>query len=176
MICPACNAVNQADTEECFGCGRALFALTQGRVLDGRYEIRRPIGQGGMGKVYEAYDRVLDERVAVKVLRPQFAREPDMAKRFLSEIRLARRITHPNVCRLHEYGESDGIRYLCMELVDGVNQKDVLRARRLGIEDASQGEREQGAAASEALFGVRLVHRVAGRTDHARAWRAWRNA
>ena len=158
MICPACNATNQADTEECFLCGRSLFALIQGRLLADRYEIRRPIGQGGMGKVYEAIDRVLKERVAVKVLRPQFAREPDMAKRFLSEIRLARRITHPNVCRLHEYGESEGIRYLCMELVDGVNLKDVLRTRRLAIEDAY----DVAMAASEGLGAVHsqgVIHR-----------------
>jgi eukaryotic-like serine/threonine-protein kinase len=158
MICPACNAVNATETEECFGCGRALFALTQGRVLAQRYEIRRPIGQGGMGKVYEAYDRVLDERVAIKVLRPQFAREPDMARRFLSEIRLARRITHPHVCRLHEYGESEGIRYLCMELVDGVNLKDVLRSRRLGTEDAY----DVSMAAAEGLAAVHaqgVIHR-----------------
>jgi serine/threonine protein kinase len=158
MTCPACNAVNDQDTEECFACGRALFALTQGRILAARYEIRRPIGQGGMGKVYEAYDRMLGERVAVKVLRPQFAREPDMARRFLSEIRLARRITHPNVCRLHEYGEDEGIRYLCMELVDGVNLKDVLRARRLGTEDAF----DVALAAAEGLGAVHaqgVIHR-----------------
>jgi serine/threonine-protein kinase len=158
MICPACNADNVADTEECFGCGRSLFALTQGRVLADRYEIRRPIGQGGMGKVYEAFDRVLEERCAIKVLRPQFAREPDMAKRFLSEIRLARRITHPNVCRLHEYGDSGGLRYLCMELVDGVNLKEVLRARRLGTEDAY----DVALAAAEGLGAVHaqgVIHR-----------------
>jgi serine/threonine-protein kinase len=158
MICPACSLENSAETEECFGCGKALFALTQGRVLADRYEIRRPLGQGGMGKVYEAYDRVLDDRVAVKVLRPQFAREPEMAKRFLLEIRLARRVTHPNVCRLHEYGESEGVRYLCMELVDGVNLKDVLRARRLATDEAY----DVALAAAEGLAAVHaqgIIHR-----------------
>ena len=74
-----------------------------------------------------------------------------MARRFLSEIRLARRITHPNVCRLHEYGESEGIRYLCMELVDGVNLKDVLRGRRLGTDDAYD-------VALAAAAGLSAVH------------------
>jgi serine/threonine-protein kinase len=158
MICPACSLENAPEAEECFGCGKALFALTQGRVLADRYEIRRPLGQGGMGKVYEAWDRVLEDRVAVKVLRPQFAREPEMARRFLLEIRLARRITHPNVCRLHEYGESDGIRYLCMELVDGVNLKDVLRERRLCTEEAY----DVALAAAEGLSAVHaqgVIHR-----------------
>jgi eukaryotic-like serine/threonine-protein kinase len=151
MICPACRLVNASEAEECFGCGMALFALTQGRVLADRYEIRRLLGQGGMGRVYEAFDRTLEERVAVKVLRPQFAREPEMARRFLLEIRLARRITHPNVCRLHEYGESDGIRYLCMELVDGVNLKDMLRAKRLSTDEAYE-------AALAAALGLEAVH------------------
>ena len=151
MICPACNASNQPGSEECFVCGKAVFALTQGSVLAQRYEIMRLVGHGGMGRVYEAQDRVLEERVAIKVLRPQFAREPDMARRFLSEVRLARRITHRNVCRLHEYGESEGVRYLCMELVDGVNLKDVLRTRRLP-------EGEAYAVAEAAAEGLAAVH------------------
>jgi eukaryotic-like serine/threonine-protein kinase len=151
MICPACKTPNEPGFEECFVCGKALFALTQGSVLAQRYEIRRLVGHGGMGRVYEAQDRVLEERVAIKVLRPQFAREPDMARRFLSEVRLARRITHPNVCRLHEYGESDGIRYLCMELVDGTNLKDVLKQRRLP-------EREAYDLATAAAEGLAAVH------------------
>jgi len=158
MICPACNTPNEPGFEECFVCGKALFALTQGSVLAQRYEIRRLVGHGGMGRVYEAHDRVLEERVAIKVLRPQFAREPDMARRFLSEVRLARRITHPNVCRLHEYGESDGIRYLCMELVDGVNLKDVLRQRRLPESEAY----DIAIAAAEGLAAVHaqdVIHR-----------------
>ena len=158
MICPACQLANAPDAEDCFGCGMALFALTQGRVLAERYEIRRPLGQGGMGRVYEAFDRTLEVLVAIKVLRPQFAREPEMARRFLLEIRLARRITHPNVCRLHEYGESGGIRYLCMELVDGVNLKEVLRARRLATDRAY----EIALAAAEGLEAVHaqgVIHR-----------------
>jgi eukaryotic-like serine/threonine-protein kinase len=151
MICPACNTSNQPGSEECFVCGKAVFALTQGSVLAQRYEILRLVGHGGMGRVYEAQDRVLEERVAIKVLRPQFAREPDMARRFLSEVRLARRITHTNVCRLHEYGESDGIRYLCMELVDGVNLKDVLKTRRLP-------EGEAYAVSEAAAEGLAAVH------------------
>jgi serine/threonine-protein kinase len=81
-----------------------------------------------------------------------------MARRFLREMRLARRITHPNVCRLHEYGESEGIRYLCMELVDGVNLKDVLRSRRLRTEEAY----DVALAASEGLAAVHaqgVIHR-----------------
>src|ERR671923_1785390 len=108
MICPDCHSETDAEAEACFSCGKALHVLTQGAVLAERYEIVSPLGKGGMGRVYKAYDRVLEEQVALKVLRPEFAREPDMARRFLSEIKLARKVSHPNVCRIHEYGESDG--------------------------------------------------------------------
>src|SRR5688500_897260 len=98
MLCPSCQATNASEAEACFTCGKALHVLTQGTLLGGRYEVRSPLGKGGMGRVYRAYDRVLEEDVALKVLRPEFAREPEMARRFLSEIKLARRISHGNVC------------------------------------------------------------------------------
>jgi serine/threonine-protein kinase len=94
------------------------------------------VGKGGMSRVYKAYDRVLGEPVAIKVLRAELAWEPEMRQRFLHEIRLARRVSHANVCRIHEYGEDGPLRYISMELVDGVNLKDVLRNRGLSTEEA----------------------------------------
>jgi len=136
MTCPGCSAENDAASEACFTCGKALHALTQGAVLAGRYEVVSPLGQGGMGRVYKAKDRVLDEHVALKVLRPEFAREADMARRFLSEIKLARKVSHPNVCRIHEYGEDGGLRYISMEWIDGVSLKEHLRQQPLTVADA----------------------------------------
>jgi serine/threonine-protein kinase len=136
MICPGCSAENDAVSEACFTCGKALHALTQGSVLAGRYEVLSPLGQGGMGRVYKAFDRVLEEHVALKVLRPEFAREPDMARRFLSEIKLARKVSHPNVCRIHEYGEDGGLRYISMEWIDGVVLKEHLRQQALTVDRA----------------------------------------
>ena len=81
----------------CFLCGRALFGLTQGSLLGDRYEIRESLGQGGMGMVYKAHDKKLDETVAIKILRASFAGNPDLEKRFLSEIKLARKVTHKNI-------------------------------------------------------------------------------
>src|SRR5687767_2997329 len=151
MTCPSCSAENDATAEACFTCGKALHAVTQGTVLAGRYEIVSPLGQGGMGRVYKAFDRVLEEHVALKVLRPEFAREPDMARRFLSEIKLARKVSHPNVGRIHEYGEDGGLRYISMELIDGVSLKEYLRAHTLTVADAFE-------LALGAARGLQAVH------------------
>src|SRR5262249_26265753 len=76
----------------------------RGAPLAGRYRLERFIAQGGMGKVYEAVDLELDERVALKTLRADLANDPRGLARFKREITLARRVTHPNVCRLYDFG------------------------------------------------------------------------
>src|SRR5262249_30715357 len=113
----------------CFTCGAELApkAIMQGSVIANRYEIQKPLGQGGMGTVYRAHDRLLDEPVAIKVLRPDVAREPDIARRFQTEIKLARKVSHKNVCRIHEYNEDEGLRYISMEYIEGVDLRQVLR-------------------------------------------------
>jgi len=77
----------------------AAPAFSADQVLAGRYRIVRFIGRGGMGEVYEAHDLELNERVALKTLRPEIASDQRMVSRFKQEIHLARQITHPNVCR-----------------------------------------------------------------------------
>jgi serine/threonine-protein kinase len=136
MICPSCQAQNEDAAEACFTCGRALFAVTHGIVLSARYEVLRPLGAGGMGRVYKAHDRVLDEDVAIKVLRPEFTRDPEMTRRFRSEIKLARKVSHRNVCRIHEYGEDGRLCFFSMEHIEGVNLKDYLAAHTLSRDDA----------------------------------------
>jgi len=121
MNCHSCQAENPESAEVCRSCRRALSDLVPGSVLGGRYEILEIIGRGSMGSVHKALDRTLDETVAIKVLRPHFARTPEIAQRFRSEIKLARRVRHPNVCAIHEYGETNGVRYISMEFVDGLN-------------------------------------------------------
>ena len=82
-------------------------------MVASRYEILTPLGKGGMGMVFKARDRVLDETVALKVLR--------------AEIKLARRVRHRNVCGIHEYGEDGSLRYIAMELIEGTDLKQLLR-------------------------------------------------
>ncbi len=87
--------------------------------LAGRYEILALIGVGGMGSVYRARDCELDETVALKVLRPELARDPSMVERFRREVKLARKITHTSVARTFDLGEHNGERFLTMELIAG---------------------------------------------------------
>ena len=93
--------------------------MTRGSLIAGRYRILAPLGRGGMGAVYRARDEVLDDEVALKILRPEVAGTPEMAARFRSEIKLARKVSHWNVCRIHEYGEDGGLQYISMELISG---------------------------------------------------------
>ena len=128
MTCPACGSPNRTSAERCEACGTAL-ALEVGTVLADRYEIQYLLGAGGLGRVYRAHDRMLDEAVAVKVLHPEAARSPEMSRRFRSEIKLARKVRHRNVCAIHEYGEHEDCRFVAMELVDGIDLHRVLHER-----------------------------------------------
>jgi serine/threonine protein kinase len=94
-------------------------------LLGERYEMLGELGSGGMGRVYRAHDRETGEVVALKALRPEIAAEPSMADRFKNELRLARRITHKNVCRIYDFNRAGSVAYISMEYVDG----ETLRAR-----------------------------------------------
>jgi serine/threonine-protein kinase len=129
MRCPSCHSDNGDAVENCIACGRGLFALTRGETVSGRYQILDIVGRGGMGLVYKARDLDLDEVVALKVLLPPLAGSSQMATRFRQEIKLARRVTHPNVCRIYEYGRDQDRAYIVMEYVDGADFKALLRER-----------------------------------------------
>ena len=160
MICPSCSGVNDDDADACFTCGRALGALTQGSIIGDRYEVLKPLGRGGMGMVYKAHDRMLEESVAIKVLRAEYFNNKEMAQRFRHEIKLARRVSHRNVCRIHEYGEDGTMRYISMEYVDGQDLKQLARDRggMLGIEQAFDLA-IQTADGLQAIHDVGIVHR-----------------
>jgi len=105
------------------------------QIIAGRYVILGLVGVGGMGSVYRAHDRVLDEVVALKMLRPDMVDAPGALARFHQEVKLARRVTHPNVARMFDIGEADdGRKYLTMELVEGESLGALLaREVRLGV-------------------------------------------
>jgi len=107
----------------------AAASLGPGSVLSGRYEIRHQLGAGGMGVVYRAFDRELKETVAIKTLRPELVGDPSLLERFKQEIRLARRISHPNVVRTHDLGEADGLYFITMEFVEGTSLEELITKR-----------------------------------------------
>jgi serine/threonine protein kinase len=93
--------------------------FSPGQLVASRYRIVRLLGRGGMGEVYQADDEKLGERVALKLLSSNIGHPSAAVERFANEVRLARGIAHPNVCRVYDIGESDGWHYLSMEYVDG---------------------------------------------------------
>jgi serine/threonine protein kinase len=158
MICPSCRAKNDDGAEACFICGRALTALTHGALIANRYEVQKPIGRGGMGMVYRAHDKMLDEIVALKVLRAELAGTSEAAQRFRSEIKLARKVSHRNVCRIYEYGEDAGVRYISMEYVEGTDLKQILRDSGLTVDEAFE-VCIQTADGLQAIHDVGIIHR-----------------
>jgi hypothetical protein len=101
--------------------------LASGVVLAGRYRIIGLIGRGGMGEVFRAHDLELREDVAIKFLPRAYASNPALRARFVNEVRIARQITHPSVCRVHDIGEAEGRHFLSMELIDGEDLSSLLR-------------------------------------------------
>jgi serine/threonine-protein kinase len=98
-----------------------------GTMLAGRYRIFGLVGRGGMGEVYRADDLKLGQTVALKFLPRAVERDGDRLALFLEEIRLARQISHPNVCRVYDVGEAEGLHFLSMEFIDGEDLSSLLR-------------------------------------------------
>jgi len=96
-------------------------------ALEGRYQVLSELGRGGMGIVYQAYDKQLKEQVAIKLLSPLLSTDPEALERLTREVSMARRVTHPNVIRIHDLSEVNGLHYVSMEYFGGVNLKDHLK-------------------------------------------------
>jgi serine/threonine protein kinase/Flp pilus assembly protein TadD len=136
-----------------------LDELGPGSQFGPRYRIESVIGEGGMGKVYKAYDHDLDRIVALKLVRPEFARDPSSLQRFKQELLLASRISHRNILRIHDLGDVDGLKFISMAFVQGMDLHDVIAQRgRLPVERAVKIAK-QLAAALEAAHAEGVVHR-----------------
>src|SRR3954454_7568714 len=98
-----------------------------GEVLAGRYRIVAPLAKGGMGEVYRADDLTLGQPVALKFLPPHLANDPDRLTRFRQEVATARRVSHPNVCRVYDIAETDDRSFLTMEFIDGEDLASLLQ-------------------------------------------------
>jgi len=134
--------------------------LAPGTVLLNRFEILRQLGQGGMGTVYEAQDRTLDARVALKMLRPEISQSSSANERFRREIQLARQVTHPNVCRLFDlFKDGDGNTFLSMELLEGETLAEHVKTHGPLEPAAALPIVKQIAGALTAAHRIGIVHR-----------------
>jgi serine/threonine-protein kinase len=114
-----------------------------GTMLAGRYRIAGLLGRGGMGEVYRATDLTLGQTVALKFLPESLARDDRALARFYNEVRIARQVTHPNVCRVYDIGQVEGLHYISMEFVDGEDLASLLRRiGRLPVDKAAETARK----------------------------------
>ncbi len=132
--------------------------LVVGQIVK-HYQVIGPIGEGGMGEVYLAKDTILGRRVALKVLPDFVGRDPDRLRRFKQEARSASTLNHPNVCVIHEIGETeDGRPFIAMEHIEGLTLRQRMNERSLTLGEALDIA-SQVADALTAAHEARIVHR-----------------
>ena len=175
--CPKCHSENPETKQFCADCGTQLpplkdtypeatetlqtpvRELTTGSTFAGRYKVIEELGKGGMGKVYKVLDTSINEKIALKLLKPEIAADQETIERFSNELKLARKIRHKNVCQMFDLGKTEGAPFITMEYVAGEDLKSMIRmSKRLSIGTAVGIAKQicEGLAEAHAL-GV--VHR-----------------
>ncbi len=145
MMCPKCRSENNENSRFCSHCASPFpwpenpsepslegeaensLDLPPGSVFSDRYRIVEVLGHGGMGRVYKAFDAEIEEIVSLKLINPEITADRSTIERFQNELRLARRISHKNVCRLYHFSRSNGNYYITMEYVQGEDLKRMIR-------------------------------------------------
>lgn len=145
MKCSKCNFENPETSRFCGACGAYLQPaedfqtsptktletpikeLTRGTTFANRYDVIEEIGSGGMGKVFRAVDKTIDEEVALKVLNPDIAANEKMIERFRNELKMARKIAHKNVCRMYDFSQDQGTQFIIMEYVPGEDLRSLIK-------------------------------------------------
>jgi tetratricopeptide (TPR) repeat protein/predicted Ser/Thr protein kinase len=117
------------------------------------------LGQGGMGAVYQAYDRELERQVALKLIRSELAANPEILKRFKQELILARQITHKNVIRIFDLGQADGFKFITMDYIEGEDLQSVLRRKKKLDPAEASNIISQICRALEAAHAEGVIHR-----------------
>lgn len=144
MKCSKCHHENPPDSQYCSACGTRLdiskdplldstimlrakiFDLPIGSTFAGRYQIIEELGRGGMGTVYKVLDREIDEKIALKVLKPEISYDLKTIERFRNELKIARKISQPNVCRMYDLMKERGTYFITMEYVSGEDLKSTI--------------------------------------------------
>ena len=128
-------------------------------VINDRYELSKRIGRGGMADVFLGRDRLLDRQVAIKVLFPEFAVDPNFVERFRREAQAAANLSHPNIVSVYDWGKHSGTYFIAMEYVHGRTLADILRTNgRVTAKQAAEIASEVAAALGFA-HEAGLVHR-----------------
>lgn len=172
MKCPNCETDNTQDSQFCKNCATPLSSseeaeitrtktldatmveLATGSIFANRYQIIEELGKGGMGNVYRALDKKLNEEVAIKMIKPEIASDKQTLERFRNELRLARKISHRNIGRMYELMEYMGIHYITMEYIPGQDLRSLIRQTgKLSAETAIS-------IAKEVCEGLAEAHRL----------------
>jgi serine/threonine-protein kinase len=145
MKCPKCQYENPDDTRFCGNCAAQLHPseeilssatetllvppkeLSSGATFAGRYQVIEELGKGGMGKVYKVLDKEVEEKVALKLLKPEIAADGETITRFRKELKLSRTISQKNVCRMYDLGQFQGAYFITMEYVPGEDLKSFIK-------------------------------------------------
>ncbi len=163
--CPVCAAEWSDDTKFCPNDGSTLRAASGsvnliGTVIASGYHIQRKLGEGGMGAVYLGEHVKMGRKSAIKVMTQAMARDPEAIARFNREAANAARITHPNVCGIYDFGETeDGLIYLVMEFIEGETLSDLLRREHVVPVRRALTILTQTADALQAAHDLGIVHR-----------------
>jgi tetratricopeptide (TPR) repeat protein/predicted Ser/Thr protein kinase len=154
------NTARRSPTPEgVSGPGANAILLQLGTLLGNRYEILQLLGEGGMGAVYKAADREVDRIVALKVIRPEMASNPEILARFKQELLLSSQVTHRNVIRIYDLGEAQGVKFITMEYLEGDNLHKILKDRgKLDLAEAVD-IMEQVAGGLAAAHREGIIHR-----------------
>jgi serine/threonine protein kinase len=141
--CPRCDTVNPETAHFCLNCATPLPStkdidvtetiespkeeLTTGATFAGRYQIIEELGRGGMGRVYKAVDTEVNEKIALKLIKPEIAADKRTIERFRNEMKFARKIRHKNVCQMYDLSKEEGNYYITMEFIPGDDLKGLIK-------------------------------------------------
>ena len=162
---PPSASAGTLSSSDAIGGGR----FVPGQIIADRYRIVALAGRGGMGEVYRAEDLKLSQIVAIKFLPESVSQDAAALARFHAEVRIARTVSHPNVCRMFDIGDMDGITFLTMEYVDGEDLSSLVRRiGRLSTDKAAEIARQMCAGLGRGSRQRRHSSRFKTREHHAR--------
>jgi serine/threonine-protein kinase len=138
-------------------CRRPRSAIDVPEHIDG-FRVVGQLGQGGMGRVWKAFDLVLERFLAIKVMREELSEKPELCERFFFEARTTARLSHPNIVQVHGIGQHENHAYIAMEYIEGESLTEIIALRRLEVSSAIHIFR-QLLEAIEAAHSAKIIHR-----------------